>query len=238
MTKGRLHPWAMTNIELTPAFLIHRRTYQGSSLLLDFLTRDYGKIRLIARGIRKSKTPIQMFQCLNISFKGRSALKTLANAESNDVPRRLLGNDLVLAIYVNELLSRLLPEAEAHPKIFSSYQRFVEGISRSTDCDKELTLRLFENQFLQELGYGLDFRCDVSGEPISSIMNYHFVEQQGFVAHADGKIPGEILLRFACGAVQDLNTEGLRIIKGLNRQRLRSLLGDKPLKSRELFVVN
>ena len=42
----------MTNIELAPAFLLHRRTYQGISLLLDFLPRDHGKIRLVARGIR------------------------------------------------------------------------------------------------------------------------------------------------------------------------------------------
>jgi DNA repair protein RecO (recombination protein O) len=228
----------MTNIELTPAFLLHRRTYQGSSLLLDFLTRDYGKIRLVARGIRKNKTPIQMFQCLKISFKGRGELKTLTNTESCDVPRRLLGNDLVLAMYVNELLSRLLPEAEAHLGIFSGYQKFVENISQSPDGEQQLTLRLFENQLLEELGYGLDFRCDYSGEPISPTMNYHFAEQEGFVRHADGKIPGEILLKFASETTEHLSTKELKIAKGLNRQRLRGILGEKPLKSRELFVVN
>ena len=228
----------MTNIELTPAFLLHRRTYQGNSLLLDFLTRDYGKIRLVARGIRKNKTPIQMFQCLKISFKGRGDLKTLSNTEGCDVPRRLLGNDLVLAMYANELLSRLLPEAEAHPGIFSGYQKFVEGVSQATDGEQQLILRLFENQLLEELGYGLDFRCDYSGESISPTMNYHFVEQEGFVRHVDGKIPGEILLKFATDAFENLSTKELKVAKGLNRQRLRALLGEKPLKSRELFIVN
>jgi len=228
----------MTNVELTPAFLLHRRTYQGNSLLLDFLTRDHGKIRLIARGIRKNKTPVQMFQCLKISFKGRGELKTLANTESCDVPRRLLGNDLVLAMYVNELLSRLLPEAEAHSGIFSSYQKFVESISQSPDGEQQLTLRLFENQLLEELGYGLDFHYDYSGEPISPTMNYHFAEQEGFVRHTDGKIPGEILLKFASETTDNLSAKELKIAKGLNRQRLRALLGERPLKSRELFVVN
>jgi len=228
----------MTNIELTPAFLLHRRTYQGNSLLLDFLTRDHGKIRLVARGIRKNKTQIQMFQCLKISFKGRGELKTLAGTESCDVPRRLLGNDLVLAMYANELLSRLLPEAEAHPGIFSGYQKFVENISQSPDGEQQLTLRLFENRLLKELGYGLDFRCDYSGEPISPTMNYHFVEQEGFVRHADGKILGEILLKFASDTTEHLSNKELKIAKGLNRQRLRALLGEKPLKSRELFVVS
>jgi len=228
----------MTNIELTPAFLLHRRTYQGNSLLLDFLTRDYGKVRLVARGIRKNKSPIQMFQYLKISFKGRGELKTLANTEGCDVPRWLLGNDLVLAMYANELLSRLLPEAEAHPRVFFSYQKFVESVSQSPDSEQQLALRLFENLLLEELGYGLDFRCDYSGGTISPTMNYHFVEQEGFIRHADGKIPGELLLKFASETAEGLSAKELKIAKGLNRQRLRSLLGGKPLKSRELFIVN
>lgn len=228
----------MTNIELTPAFLLHRRTYQGNSLLLDFLTRDHGKIRLVARGIRKNKAPIQMFQCLKISFKGRGELKTLANSESFDVPRRLLGNDLVLAIYANELLSRLLPEVEPHPGVFSAYQQFIEGISQSTDVEQQQTLRLFENKLLDELGYGLDFRCDFSGNPISPTVYYHFSEQEGFVGHVDGTIPGEILLKFARDSMPSLSIKELKVAKHLNRQRLRALLGEKPLNSRELFVVN
>ena len=227
----------MTNIELAPAFLLHRRTYQGNSLLLDFLTRDHGKIRLVARGIRKSKAPIQMFQCLKISFKGRGELKTLANIESFDVPRRLLGNDLVLAIYANELLSRLLPEAEPHPGVFSSYQQFVENISQSSDEEQQLALRLFENRLLEELGYGLDFRFDFSGSPISPTMNYDFAEQEGFVGNSGGKISGKILLKFASDAMPSLSATELKVAKYLNRQRLRALLGERPLKSRELFVV-
>ena len=48
----------------------------------------------LARGARNNKTSLQMFQCLNISFKGRSDLKNLTNWESSDQPRRFLGNNL------------------------------------------------------------------------------------------------------------------------------------------------
>ena len=101
--------WAMTKVENTPAFLIHRRMYQGSSLLLDFFTKDFGRLRLISRGARKSKTSLQMFQCLSISFKGRGELKNLSQWEIADQPRRILGDDLILAMYVSELILRLLP---------------------------------------------------------------------------------------------------------------------------------
>ena len=104
---------------------MHRRMYLGSSLLLDFFTKDFGKIRLIARGARNSKTSLQMFQCLSISFKGKGELKSLSQWEIADQPRRLLGDDLILAIYINELILRLLPEGDEHIEIFESYWVFI-----------------------------------------------------------------------------------------------------------------
>ena len=92
--------------------------YQGSSLLLDFFTKDFGRIRLIARGARKGKTSLQMFQCLSISFKGRGELKSLSQWEIDDLPRRLIGNDLILAMYANELILSLLPESDEYTETF------------------------------------------------------------------------------------------------------------------------
>ena len=229
----------MTKVELTPAFLIHRRMYQDSSLLLDFFTRHYGKIRLVARGARSNKTSLQMFQRLNISFKGRSDLKNLTNWEPSDQPRRLLGNDLVLAMYTNELLSRLLPEAEKHKKIFDGYWNFLRLINEKSETEKEYSLRFFENLLLEELGYGLEFNKDFKGNPINSELDYHFQEHNGFVPRGDGNIPGEVLLVVDEGGDNGrLSVNHLSILKKLNRKRLRSILGEKPLKSRELFFVN
>ena len=214
--------------------------YQDSSLLLDFFTRHYGKIRLVARGARSNKTSLQMFQRLNISFKGRSDLKNLTNWEPSDQPRRLIGNDLILAMYTNELLSRLLPEGEKHQKVFDGYWNYLGMINKQSDTEKEYSLRLFENLFLEELGYGLEFNKDFKGNPIDSKLEYHFQEQNGFVPSVDGNIPGEVLL-----VVDDddgnnghLSIDHLSILKKLNRKRLRSILGEKPLKSRELFFAN
>ncbi len=228
----------MTKIELTPAFLIHRRMYQGSSLLLDFFTCHYGKIRLVARDARSNKTSLQMFQCLNISFKGRGELKNLTDWESSDQPRRLLGNDLVLAMYTNELLSRLLPEGEKHQKVFDGYWNYLGVINDQSDTEKEYSLRLFENLLLEELGYGIEFNKDSKGSPIDSELDYQFQEYKGFVVKADGNIPGEALLVVDDGKNDYLGINHLAILKKINRKRLRSILGEKPLKSRELFFVN
>ena len=228
----------MTRVDNTAAFLMHRRMYQGSSLLLDFFTKDFGKIRLIARGARNSKTSLQMFQCMSISFKGKGELKSLSQWEIADQPRRLLGDDLILAIYINELIPRLLPEGDEHIEIFESYWTFISNLNTLASNEKEYALRKFENQLLDDLGYGIDFSFEVDGSAIDKDLQYDFIEHQGFNSTNEGLFNGKMLLQLSNSneAITDANE--LSILKKMNRKRLKSLLGDKPLKSKELFFVN
>jgi DNA repair protein RecO (recombination protein O) len=228
----------MTRIENTPAFLIHRRMYQGSSLLLDFFTKDFGRLRLVARGARKSKTSLQMFQCLSISFKGKGELKSLSQWEIADKPRRILGDDLILAMYANELILRLLPENDEYSEIFHAYWNFLSSLNSLNSNEKEYALRGFENQMLEDLGYGIDFSSDMNGEPINKDLKYEFIEHQGFSRSDNGIIPGKILVNLLKREKIVTDTNELSILKKMNRKRLKSLLGDKPLKSKELFFLN
>ena len=226
----------MTRVDNTQAFLIHRRMFQGSSLLLDFFTKDSERLRLIARGARKSKTSLQMFQCLSISFKGKSELKSLSQWEVDDQPRRLLGDDLILAMYANELILRLLPENDEYPETFNSYWTFLANLNALDSSEKEYALRNFENQMLEDLGYGLDFSFDINDEHIKEDLQYEFIEHQGFNKNINGAIPGKTLVSLS---KQETITDPIQltILKKMNRKRLKSLLGDKPLKSKELFFV-
>tara|TARA_Y100000739_G_scaffold228122_1_gene239127 strand:- start:274 stop:960 length:687 start_codon:yes stop_codon:yes gene_type:complete len=228
----------MTRVENSSAFLIHRRMYQGSSLLLDFFTKDFGRIRLIARGARKGKTSLQMFQCLSISFKGRGDLKSLSQWEIDDRPRRLIGNDLILAMYANELILRLLPEGDEYFETFKSYWTFLSSLDSLGADEKEFALRKFENQILEDLGYGVDFGFDIDGDAIQLELNYEFIEQQGFCLSNNGSLLGKTLLHLSSSEDIITDKNELIILKKMNRKRLKSLLGDKPLKSKELFFVD
>ncbi|MFZ1294720.1 MAG: recombination protein O N-terminal domain-containing protein, partial [Pseudomonadales bacterium] len=42
----------MQRIDRQPAFVLHRRAYRESSLLLDLLTRDFGRVGAVVRGAR------------------------------------------------------------------------------------------------------------------------------------------------------------------------------------------
>ena len=102
-----------------------------------------------------------MFQCLSISFKGRGDLKSLSQWEIADQPRRLQGDDLILAMYANELILRLVPESDPNGNIFKSYWTLLENLLNLDSNEKEYALRKFENQMLEDLGYGLDFEHDI-----------------------------------------------------------------------------
>ena len=179
-----------------------------------------------------------MFQCLSISYKGKGDLKSLSQWEISDEPRRLMGNDLVMAMYVNELIQRLLPEGDEHSEIFESYWSYIRSISSLDASAKEYTLRVFENQLLQDLGYGLDFEDDIDGNIINDNLHYDYIEDQGFAVNDEGVIPGSTLIQLSGSNEPISSTKELSILKKMNRKRLKSLLGDKPLKSKELFFVN
>lgn len=226
----------MTRVDLTPAYLIHRRAFKDTSLLLDFFTFEHGKIRLVGRGLRKSKTNIQMFQRLNISFVGKGELKTLSDWEVDDQPRNLSGEVLILGLYVNELIDRLLYEKDPHYELFDLYRRFVNQVSSLEKNAQLWLLRLFENNLLTELGYEIDLSVDIDGDDIESDFFYEYQMQSGFVKSTKGKISGHLLKQLSTDSLDEIpNSSQLRVCRDLNRARLKLLLGDKPLKSRSLF---
>ena len=175
-------------------------------------------------------------RCLSISFKGRSELKSLSQWEIADQPRRILGDDLILAMYANELILRLLPENDEYSQTFSSYWTFLSNLIDLNSNEKEFALRNFENQMLDDLGYGLDFGFDINSEPINEDLYYKFNEHQGFSKNSNGSIQGKTLLNLS-NRVTITDRIELSFLKKMNRKRLKSLLGDKPLKSKELFFV-
>src|SRR5690606_28170120 len=101
-----------TRIDLQPAYVLHAQPFQNTSLLVDFLCLDYGRLRAVVKGARRPKSRLrallQPFQPLLISLVGRGELKSLSAAESSVPALQLQGVRLFSAMYLNELLTRLL----------------------------------------------------------------------------------------------------------------------------------
>jgi len=217
------------------AFILHSRPYKETSALLDVFTGE-GRIRAVLRRARSAFGGIaQPFILLDIELRGRSELKTLSRLEALAPPLRLTGERLFSALYLNELLMRLLPLADAQPLLFAHYQSALELLAEQAPL--EPVLRRFEWQLLNELGYGFALDQEQCGQPLQADSYYRLHAEGGLVhstAAGEGCFAGTSLLALARG---EWSASGaLPAAKRLMRQALAAHLGSRPLASRQLFI--
>lgn len=231
-------------VQQEPAYVIHRRPWGESSLLVDLFSLNHGRMSVIARGASSSKSPLkaqlQPFQPLLVDWRGRSDLKTLVQLEVRSASALRQTRALYSGLYINELLQRILPVADPHPMLFASYIDSLQSLAALTSpADVEPTLRTFERSFVSALGY--DFAWDYAtdtGQSVQAGFRYGYDPAQGIVGagNRDARLqhlPGEALLALAAG---DLTSDLPRkTAKRVMRVLIDYLLQGKPLHSRSLF---
>ncbi len=231
----------MSRITLQPGFILHSRPYRDTSALLEVFTREYGRLGLVARGARGAKSKLrgvlQPFRPVLLSWLGRGDLGTLTDAEAQGVALTLGGRALLSGYYLNELVQRLTHRHDPHPQLYDAYQEALAGLNDALRMER--VLRLFEKRLLQELGYGLVLDHDVENDTaLAKTALYHYQLERGPVPAATDASQGLLLhgSSLLSLADDDLSDErSLRESKRLMRAVLALYLGDKPLKSRDLF---
>ena len=231
----------MERSELEAAFVVHQYPFRETSALVDLLTRTHGRISVVARGVKRPKSPfrlvLQPFSPLLVSWRARGELGTLERAERSGNAPPLLGAALMSGLYLNELVVRLTHRFDPHPQLFDAYADTVYSLA--TLGLSETSLRRFEKQLLDELGYGLQLAHDaMSGEPIIAGERYLYHPQSGPVRDLGGSrggivITGATLLALAGG--DELSCDMLREAKQLMRAEIDAHLGHRPLSARQLF---
>ena len=154
----------MTNSDWDECFLLHQRPHGETSLIVDMFTKKNGKMSVIAKGAKKPKSKffgyLTPFTKLKITYTGRSELKTLTNIDRDfSESTNSLSKTSYSLLYINELLIRLLPKDAVHEDLFLLYESFLLKIHSGENI--ELTLRSFELDMLEMLGYGLDFENEI-----------------------------------------------------------------------------
>lgn len=227
---------------LQPAFILHRRPYLNTSLLLEAFAREHGRLGLVARNAVSSRSRLkgllQPFAPLLLSWTGASELATLTAAEEAGRPAPLPPNRVPAGLYANELLVRLLPRQDALPALFAAYATLLAELA--TADGEEPSLRRFEKKLLEDLGYGLTLdREAASGAPIIAEAHYRYVLDQGPLAASQTRtgvpISGRGLLALRDGIPADPAV--LREIKRLTRAALAEQLRGRALKARELYRI-
>ncbi|MFZ1827723.1 MAG: DNA repair protein RecO [Candidatus Competibacteraceae bacterium] len=227
---------------LQPAFILHRRPYRNSSLLLEAFSREHGRLGLVARGAAASRSRLkgvlQPFTPLLLSWTGDGDLATLSGGEEAGRPIALLQDRALAGLYVNELLVRLLPRRDIQSTVFAAYETLLGELA--TVPNEEPSLRRFEKRLLEELGYGLSLDCDAaSGQPIIAEAHYRYVLDQGPLIADQVQIgipiSGQGLLALREDRLTDPGV--LKEVKRLTRAALAVQLQGRVLKTRELYRV-
>ncbi|AXK72300.1 DNA repair protein RecO [Lysobacter sp. TY2-98] len=164
------------------AFVLHARPYRETSLLVELLTAQYGRIGLLARGVtgprrQLLRAALQPLQWIRFDAVQRGELAQLANGEAVDAAPRLVGDAALGAFYLNELTLRLAPRHDPQPGLFTAYARARERLRAGESL--AWTLRRYERDLLQALGLGFDWAIDGNGQPIDPAARYRLDPEHG-----------------------------------------------------------
>lgn len=222
---------------LETGFILHQRPYRNSSQLLECLTATHGRVGLVARGSRQTKSRrralLQPFLPLRLSWLRRGELGRLIEVEPEGPGFAFDSHRLLAGYYGNELLLRLLARGDPNGEVFSCYSRCLAALAAAKVVARPL--RAFELGLLDALGYGLELATDATGDPLQPEMRYVFEVEQGLrrVVHADTDVDvysGRDLIALREDALE--HEGSLRAAQRLLGRVLRVHLGERPLQSR------
>ena len=228
--------------EVLHGYLIHHRKYRERSHIVHLFTQEHGRVDGILR-----QTPPPQYQPICLQASGKSELKNFTKLEIVNQPIFFFGDAFFSGFYLNEILLRLCPLEVQMEQSFAQYAHTLtqlQQLAQQADPNQFLKqiLRQFEHELLEDLGYALDFSTDANQLEIQASLNYIFQLNEGFIPTAQASrstLNGQQMLsmcQYEKG--RDFGLEQLQLLTKLYRQMISSLLGDRPLKSRQLWIQN
>jgi DNA repair protein RecO (recombination protein O) len=172
---------------VTTAIILSRTNYGEADRILTLLTPQYGKLSLLAKGVRRVKSKlaggIELFSVSEVTFiKGRGEVGTLVSTRLiryyqhivEDWERTMLGYELIRQLHK-------ITEDEPEPEYFEVLQAAFAALD-----DKDISLQLirfwFAAQLLRLSGHTPDLRLDNKGNKLVAGQAYEFSpESMSFV---------------------------------------------------------
>lgn len=224
-----------------PGFVLHSYPYKETSLIVEVFARDHGRVPLIAKGAKrphsKLRGALQTFQPLQLSWSGKSEVRTLVSAEWVGGLRPLERSGLLCGFYLNELLVKLLAREDPHPALFDAYVAALNRLAH--DEPAAIVLRRFELALLKETGVaGSLVETAQDGQPVDPQRYYVFEPDRGpreaVAADTAPVVAGKTLIDMEAGEYSDPATQ--QQSKFLMRYLLAHHLGGTTLNTRQILI--
>ena len=174
-------------VEKATAIVLKLVEWSESSAVVTLFTREFGKIRAVAKGARRPKGPFEsaldLLALCRIVFlhKSSDALDLLTEAKllRRFRPQRELAS-LYAAYYVAELLAELTDDDDPHPELFDAAEQTLQELSAGGSV-AALVLR-FELTALRLLGHTPSLeQCVECGDEVAATARIAFGQQSGGV---------------------------------------------------------
>ena len=173
-------------VHKTSAIVIHSLDYGDSDRIVTFYSMDFGKVKGIAKGARRSKkrfsNALEPMSYCNIIFskKGRGTLALIEGCDVIDHHAKIR-EDLhktLLASYLTELVDKFTLESKKNVDLFKLLLNFL-GLIDAGACS-DAVIRFFEIRLLRITGYepALDM-CMTCKRPVGKEFIYHFSMSDG-----------------------------------------------------------
>jgi DNA repair protein RecO (recombination protein O) len=164
---------------VTPAIILSRTDYGEADRILTLLTPEYGKITLMAKGVRRIKSKlaggIELFSVSEITFiKGRGGVGTLVSTRLVKHYGRVVG-ELDRTMLGYDIIKRLHKATEDEPE--SAYFDLLEQAFEALD-NSQISLEIirlwFFTQLLQLGGHTPNLQSDSQGNALDPNQCYEF----------------------------------------------------------------
>jgi len=173
----------------TNAIVIRSLNYGESDKIITFFTLDFGKLKGIAKGARRSRKRFQnalgLFSHLRLNFFDKEGMG-LVRAESCDILHSFpkIKEDLKKIFYGHyylELVNEMAGEREGNREAFELLLSFLSNLEKMEAREEQL--RLFEIRMLSLFGYRPNMRrcnlCKKDWEDLKEIPTVFFSLEKG-----------------------------------------------------------
>ena len=135
--------------------ILKRSNFGEADRMLTILTKNLGKISVVARGVRKITSRragnVELLNIVKVGlFKGKGY--TLTEAQSIKTFPRIKSNLAVStsAFHILELVNKILPEDDPNPRVFDLMKSVLEEFENNP---RQIILRGFEIKLLKATGF-------------------------------------------------------------------------------------
>ncbi len=142
----------------TEGIILKRTNYGEADRILTIYTKNYGKIKAVAKGVRKITSrkagSLELFNHTIIFLAQGRSLPLITEAQAVNLFKFWRKNlaKVGVAYYFCELVDKLTPEEQENQAVFGLLKDYLEKINK---FNLSTAVRNFEEELLHELGFGV-----------------------------------------------------------------------------------